>query len=256
MPYRQKQTGTKKKNAPSTKFTRYPGAKTGTIRSTNSGSKKKFNRVYSRRMQNGITTVTSYCTYQPNKAVASFTYPSEKEIREDKHLAQKLNIADVLPMRCSTGINVAKPTFPGSDYTHQQIVHVAKLDGTPEEEATAENSEQFGKDITQFFNKNGTSSKYHYPSTRFHYPTRFQYCGDITPDGEDLPPAAKYFLDSDVVNLIKYIYPTTPLQDIAQDGETVASFFGDDRIDQGRALLLAESSSGDSGDECNYGNDE
>ena len=107
------------------------------------------------------------------------------------------------------------------------------MNGMPDEEDTLDNSAKFSKAITHFFTKMiGTS-------TKSEYTMRFHYCGDISPSG-DLPPPSKYFVDEDIIKLIKYIYPTTPLQDIAEDDDTVASFFGDNHVKQGCSLILLE----------------
>jgi hypothetical protein len=39
---------------------------------------------------------------------------------------------------------------------------------------------------------------------------------------------------------LSYIYPTTLLREIAHDDETVVTFVGDSRIDEGCALILLE----------------
>jgi hypothetical protein len=181
-------------------------------------------------MQNGITSVVAF---KPKKEESSFTFPSEMKLRDDCDLAQKLKCDDILPSRSLDGSNTPQLSAPDSEYYQSQFVHVAKIDGTPEEEDTPENAAQFAKGIADFLHENGTSGKQKFM-------TRFQYSGDLTPPGEDLPPPAKYFLDSDVVSIIKYIYPNTPLTDIAEDDDTVASFFGDDRLDEGHHLLIAQ----------------
>lgn len=179
-------------------------------------------------MQNGITTAISF---KPKEEQASYLFPCEMEIKQDENLAQSLHIDDIMPSRSVDGKDKPQKCTPDSDYYQSQFVRVAKMDGTPEEEDSEENSQEFGKAIAKYLNKMGTSSKYKFM-------TRFQYCGDVTPAG-DLPPPSKYFIDKDVVNLIKYIYPETPLEDITDDDDIVASFFGDDRVDECRALLLA-----------------
>lgn len=224
-----KQSPSKKQSSPS-KFNRSPDRKKGGSIRDQKNSGRKFNRVYSTQMQNGITIVRSF---KPAKEEASFTYPSEEIITEDEDVALRLGCDDILPARSLTGENRVQPSGPGSDYAHRQFVHVAKMNGFPDEEDTRENSEKFGTKIAEFLNTTGTSEKYQFT-------TRFRYCGDVTPFGNTLPPVAKYFLDSDVVNLVKFIYPSTPIQDIAEDDETVASFFGDHRIEEGRDLLLAQ----------------
>jgi hypothetical protein len=84
-----------------------------------------------------------------------------------------------------------------------------------------------------------SSTKLALPTSTATPATRFQYCGDITPAG-DLPPLSRYFVDKDSVNLIKYIYPTSLLQEIAHDDEMVATFFSNCHIDEGCALILLE----------------
>jgi hypothetical protein len=94
------------------------------------------------------------------------------------------------------------------------------MDGSPEEEDTKENSEEFAKKLAEYLTKNGTNS------SKYQYVTRFQYYSDITPPVNALHLVACYYLDSNVLALVKYIYPTMPPTMIAEDDKMVACFFG------------------------------
>jgi hypothetical protein len=76
---------------------------------------------------------------------------------------------------------------------------VARMDGSPEEEDTKENSEEFAKKLAEHLTKNGTDS------SKYQYVTRFQYYSDITQPGNELPLVACYFLYSNVLAFVKYI---------------------------------------------------
>lgn len=50
---------------------------------------------------------------------------------------------------------------------------------------------------------------------------------------------ARYLLDHDVIKIIEKVNPSMSLTELAQDDDIVASFFGNDRIAKGRALMVS-----------------
>ena len=72
-------------------------------------------------------------------------------------------------------------------------------------------------------------------SDKFMYKTKFVYCGDDT--GDSFEPIANHFQDQDVIYLIKHMFPTAKLSDMANDTDFLHDFFDKSLHDHGTKLL-------------------
>lgn len=75
----------------------------------------------------------------------------------------------------------------------------------------------------------------------FKYRVLYQYCGDDTPtnsEGQLVPQhVSKYLLDWDTLETVKELFGTIPFEELAEDDETVISFFGTDHLEEGREMI-------------------
>ena len=94
---------------------------------------------------------------------------------------------------------------------------------------TIESRKTWGTKLARYCSEIGASDK-------FMYKTKFVYSGDDT--GDDFLPIANHFQDQDVTYLIKHMFPSSKLPDMANDSDFLKDFFNKDLQSHGKELLI------------------
>ena len=161
---------------------------------------------------------------QPRQDRKSYVQPIKNKIvgeEADKAFQDRMQINMVCDLRDPNGQNIAK--MSGGNTT-EVFVHVAG-DDAPD---TTESRRSWIEDhLAPAFNE---------VARTYEYPQVYAYEGDDTPD-EPLP-LSNYLMDEDVAALMKQIYAAFPMEEIADDSDTMEMFFMPTHMEHGREVLL------------------
>ena len=140
---------------------------------------------------------------------------------------EQLQLKMIVPRRNPDGSNTRMPSSPNSAYSFDLFVGVVQ----DIDQNTPLSRSEWGKALSNFFNSK---------RNLFTYEVNFDYCGDLSGPNNDLAPVSSYLMNRSIIELIRDIYSTVSMKDLANHAETVANFFGAEGSEEGKELMLVE----------------
>lgn len=187
-------------------------------------------RVFTTAATNG-TMITF--VKKPKAEEAAVIYPITMKMRKHGSIMNNMMVDFIADRRNTDGSN--EPMFQSDNSSYSWICFVTVFNDPKEN--TAENRKMIvtqhmlpimndiGKDVNPI-----RKEKYNFFNS-------FACVGDTAP--QVLREPSHYLLDHDVVKIIEKVYPSMTLTELAQDDKIVASFYGSNRVDEGRAIMTS-----------------
>lgn len=219
-----KTTPPAKKSPPSPlKFKRSPV--NGKIEEHNKIKKRISNRVFTLGAREGIMVAFVKHSYREEQA---FIWPIKKWFLEHEDEWKDYNVNLIVPRRNNDGTDTHMPSSESNpDFPFDTFVRVLP----DESQNTAKNRELWGKQLAEFFEILGADT------SLFKFTCKFEFGGDLS--NEPFPPVGNLILNKSVLILMETIFTTVPMQELAQDEETVTNFFGKEFSQIGKEMMLS-----------------
>jgi len=202
--------------------------KEGSSRKT--GSQGGSSRVFTTAAANG-TMITF--VKKPKAEEAAVIYPITMKMRKHGSVMNNMMVDFVANRRNTNGTN--EPMFQSDKSSYSFPCFVTVFDNANENTAANRKSivtermlpimNDIGKDVNPI-----RKEKYSYFNS-------FTYAGDTAPSILHCP--ARYLLNHDVVKIMEKLYPSMSLTELAEDDNIVASFYGNDRINEGWDIMTS-----------------
>ena len=187
------------------------------------GSTNSLNCLLALRARPGI--IGAYAL-KPTKNKSPYLKPITMAFENSLVIKQRLE-ANIIVRLCKspTDINTRNKIKSDSNIDHTIFLRILD-DG---DDNTTLNIRLWAQNTVQEFKKMAKHLK------GFQWPPRFEYSGEFT--AELLSPISDFIVDKDTIKVIQATYSTVRLCDLADNDALIASFFGEDKIQDGCQLL-------------------
>ena len=186
---------------------------------------KLSSRIYTVGLKEGV--MVAFVKNAMNEDQAYFHPVKAFLLNNDEDMTQ-LKLKMIVPRCNPDGSNTRMPSSLNSAYSFDLFVGVMQ----DIDQNTPLLCSEWGKALSKFFNSK---------RSLFTYEVNFEHSGDLSgPNKNDLAPVSSYLMNCSIIELIKDIYSTVSMEELANDAETVANLFGAEGSKDGKELMLVE----------------